>query len=47
MEMIVSLRGERAALCLNARLWELTPGWDGLAWGYCARMQHKEDSHVH
>ena len=35
MELIVSLRDDRAALCLNGRLWELTPGWNGLAWGTC------------
>ena len=35
MEVIVSICGDRAALCLNGRLWELTPGWNGLAWGSC------------
>ena len=37
MEMIVSLQGDRGALSLNGRLWELVPGWNGTAWGHCAR----------
>ena len=33
MEMVVSFRGDRGAVRLNGALWELTPGWNGLAWG--------------
>lgn len=33
MEMIVSLRENRASVFVNGKLWELTPGWNGLAWG--------------
>ena len=35
MELIVSMCGDRAALCLNGRLLELAPGWNSLAWGVC------------
>ncbi|MGN1019318.1 MAG: serine hydrolase domain-containing protein, partial [Aristaeellaceae bacterium] len=33
MEMIVSFRGDRGAVRVSGALWELTPGWNGLAWG--------------
>ena len=33
MEMVVSFRGERGAVRVSGALWELTPGWNGLAWG--------------
>ena len=33
MEMVVSFRGERGAVRVSGALWELTPGWSGLAWG--------------
>jgi len=33
LEMIVSLREERASVFVDGKLWELTPGWNGLAWG--------------
>lgn len=35
MELIISIKGDKAALCLNGRLWELVNGWNGLAWGCC------------
>lgn len=35
MELVVSIKGDRASLCLNGRLWELVNGWNGLAWGCC------------
>lgn len=44
LELIVSLQGDRASVYVNGRLWELTPGWSGLAWGRCTRT--KEDAHV-
>ena len=33
MEMIVSIKGNRAALRINGALWECVRGWSGLAWG--------------
>ena len=33
MEMVVSFRGDRGTVRLNGALWELVPGWNGLAWG--------------
>ena len=33
IEMIVSIRGDRAALRISGALWECAPGWSGLAWG--------------
>lgn len=33
MEMIVSVRENRAALRISGALWECAPGWSGLAWG--------------
>ena len=35
MELVVSIKADRAALCVNGRLWELVNGWNGLAWGCC------------
>lgn len=33
MEMVVSFRGDRGTVRLSGALWELVPGWNGLAWG--------------
>ena len=39
MEMIVSLLEERASVFVNGKLWELVPGWNGLAWGTINTME--------